>query len=54
MNTYDLNVTATQIIRVEAETEGEAIDKAFYEAFKNTQRHFASTEYEIVSVEDIG
>lgn len=50
MKEYDLNVTATQIITVEAETAAEAIEKGFYESFGHGQDSFATTEYEVVSI----
>jgi len=52
MKHYDFNVTASQIIRVDAETEKEAVEIAFYEAFGGSQRAFASTEYELVNVKE--
>ncbi len=53
MKEFDLNVKAWQIIRVKAETEEEAVDDAFYEAFGHRQSHFATTEYELCGVKEI-
>lgn len=52
MKEYDLNVTATETISVEAETEDEAIEKAFYAAFGRSWTSFVDTKYEVIDVKD--
>ena len=53
MKEYDLNVSASQIITVKAETEEEAFDKAFHESFGRNKDCFATYGYEVVGVIDI-
>lgn len=48
MKEYDLNVTASQIIKVRADSQEDAIEEAFHEAFGHGEAHFATTDWEIV------
>ncbi len=52
MKEYDLNVTATERVSVEAETEDEASEKAFYAAFGRSWTSFVDTEYEVIAVKE--
>ena len=53
MKEFDLNVTASQIIRIKAETEEEAVQEAFHESFGHGREAFATTEYDLVSTSEI-
>lgn len=53
MKEYDMNITAMQMIRVKAESEEEAVDKAFYDTFGKDKDSFLSWEHEVVYVDEV-
>jgi len=50
---YNLNITAMQIIKIEAESLDEAVENAFYKSFDGSVSSFANYEYEVVGVKEV-